>query len=261
MFFRFLMLISIVFGISACQKSEPAPIEVVTLDQEFDLSVSQIVNENGHEFVLTVKSVEISDCENAELDADINLTGNTLTIFINGNIVNGDCVSGGIYTEKNLLLPNVPGKYSLEIVQGELSSTNGSLTIDESDFNLDIENLGGIFFESQSLKIIPEFLAWGYYADDMPNSSTQTFLEEMDTELGFRQTPFEDLEDGDYSRFTVENGKIVLEDIDLDHITVAYNFEDEVQWQKLLNRLQEYNTNFPRLKYRLERWDGESVSN
>jgi len=261
MFYRFLMLISLIIVAQSCQKTEPAPIEVVTIDQEFDLSVSQIINESGNSFVLTIKSVEYSDCENVDLDASISQIDNDITIQINGNVLNGDCIPGGIQSEKQLTLPKSPGEYNIEIKQGELSSTTGLLSISVSDFNLDIDNIGGIFYEGQSLKVIPEFLAWGYYADQLPDASTQIFLEEMITELGFRQTVFEDLEDGDYSRFRIENGEIIIDDIDLQHITFAYRFEDEVAWEKLLNQFANFETNFPRLKYRIERWDGKSASN
>ena len=261
MFFRFLMLVYTILTIVSCQKSSPDPIEVVTIDQEFDLFLSQDINENGNIFSLTVKSVELSDCQNSELDAVLTRNGNDILIQINGNVLNSDCVAGGVYTEKILILPNTPGEYNIEIIQGELPSTNGSLLIDDNDFELSIDNLGGIFYEGQNLKIIPEFLAWGYYADQFPDANTQAFLDEMIMNLGLQTIPFENLEDGDYSRFAIENGQVVIEDVELDHVTIAYNFEDELAWEKLLITLTETQTNIPRLKYRIERWDGVFIQN
>jgi hypothetical protein len=261
MLFRFLMLVSTILSVVSCQKSSPDPIEVVTIDQEFDLFLSQDINETGNVFSLTVKSVELSDCQNSELDAVLTRNGNDILIQINGNVLNSDCIVGGIYTEKTLILPNAPGEYKIEIIQGELSSTQGSLLINDTDFELSIDNLGGIFYEGQNLKVIPKFLAWGYYADQIPDANTQAFLEEMVMNFGFNQPTFDNLEDGDYSRFTVENGKVVLEDVGLDHLTVFYNFEDDLAWQKLLHNLSDVQPNFPRLKYRIERWDGQFVAN
>ena len=263
MTFKYLMTLSIgLLTLTSCEKTAPQPIQVNTVEQDFELSTSQVINDSGNVFLITIKSQEVSDCENTVLDATYSIQNQKITITINGNTLDGDCIEGEIITEKSFELPKEKGTYDIEIIKGELLSTSGTLSISDTDFDLEVESLGGIFVEGQNLKIIPEFLVWGYYADNMPDATTQTFLEEMVTEIGFRQIPFENLEEGDYSLFKVDSdGNIILEDVKLDHIAVAYNMEDETFWGKLLLRLPEFSTNFPRLKYRFDRWDGEFVEN
>lgn len=259
---RFIPAILCLFVFISCEKTEPEPITVVTVDQDFELVPSQEVDENGSKYLLVVRSLEPDSCSNATLDASYTIEGQKITIVINGNQTDGPCESGEIFTEKTFTLPSDLGVYDIEFIKGELVSTTGTLNINEGDFNLSVDNLGGIFLETTTIKKVPDYLVWGYAADRETVTSTQIFLEEMETELAFGIPVYENLEIGNYGLFTVNvSGEIELDDVKLDHTTFAFKIDDELVWEKLIGRLPNFSTNLPRLKYTFYRWDGIVIEN
>lgn len=246
----------------SCEKTTPDPINVNTVDNKYDITLSQSATQNDILYYLHIKNSELSDCQNATLQVEQTIDGNNIVINIIGNTNELNCEDGSIYTEYTVELPSQVGQYQLEFINGELSSTYGTLEITDTDVILEADDLGGLFFENQNLKVIPDYLLWGYFADNNPDTSTEAFLEEIMMNLGFGQIPFDTLEEGDYSEFKVNaSGEIEIEDVKLDHVTFAFNIEDELRWEKITTLLPLNATSFPRLKYLLKTWDGRVVAN
>jgi hypothetical protein len=246
----------------ACEKTIPDPITVVSVDQDFEVFPWQGLNPEGSQFQLVVRSVELDSCLNAFLDADLQITGDKISININGNQVLGDCERGEIFTEKTFTIPSEPKTYIIEFKKSDLVSTSGTLEVSETEFNLNIENLGGVFIlESTLLKIEPNFV-WGYFAEKTEIAGTPLLLFEVKSEFESILPSFFLPESGNYGHFEVlDNGNVLIKDLKGEVEPAAYELSEEAYWNKFVEGLMSYASAKPNLKYSFTRWDGLKLEN
>ena len=246
----------------SCEKTIPDPIEVIDIEQEFEVFPTQEIGADGSSFYLNIRGMEQDSCLNSILDAEMSMEGNLITVRINGIIKPEFCEEGLQWLEKKFTLPSMPGNYEIEFLKDEFTSTSGQLIITEQSINLDIENLGGVYVTENSLNILKDNHIWGYFFVDDAAAGTSSYnMEEILSEyiaIASTTYTYNTLEAGNYTFFEVgSNGEIEIYDSKESLTQFAYEADEERyldEVERILLQLTEFR---PLLQYRIESGSGE----
>jgi len=260
------ILILVVFALligQSCEKSEPDPINVVSVEQDFEVFPSQEIGPDGSSFFLTVKATEPDSCLNSILDATMNLEGDKITVIINGIIEPEFCLEGELLLEKRFSLPAAPHSYQIEFIKDDFISTSGELTITDSQIWLDIESLGGVFVTENLINIIQENYVWGYfYLDDATTGTGNLNLDEVLSEYMVYVTDYMPLPEGDYGYFVIKsNGEVEIDGGKSSTKQFAYEGDPDRYWESALRGLDPLTEFRPSLKYYITNGRGDTVEN
>lgn len=224
----------------SCESTDPDPIEVISVDQEFEVFPIQKLSIEGSQVFLNVRSIEPDSCINAVLDANYQEVDNSITLELNGIMYPEMCIEGYEYIQKEFVLPPKEGVYSIDFVKNGFNNTSGYIEISDEKVELDIENLGGVFVLASSLSLIQENYAWGFLAlrnGVGPNSNFN--LEEVVSELESILRGFENVPEGTYSYFSVdEDGSVILPDQKEGAIPLAFDMPNPDSWEDLKRALE-----------------------
>ena len=244
---------------TSCVKEEPEPVIINTIESEFQIIPWQILNPGSSDFSLIIRSDEVQDCLNSELDANIDWIGNTLNIQINGIVQNEPCNQGQAYAESNLTLDMAPGLYDFVINLGSSIQNTGTIEIDTDVFKLDLTDNTGIALIQDSLLRIEEGVSWGYLDDRLVGTLVNpeinaSISEEINIVTTFRE--------GNYGHFEVGDLNSIIIAGSPDNVTsMLLDTRKSGAWQQLKEILLEAETKYPDLKYRFTRWDGLEIWN
>ncbi len=247
----------------SCEKEAPDPIVVVSVEQDFEVFPSQILGSNGYETYLTIRSSEPDLCLNSILDAQMSLSGNNITVQINGIIAPQVCEEAMAHIQKEFLLPQGVGTYHIEFIKSDLISTSGTLTISENEIDLDIESLGGVFVVESQLNLIKKTFVWGYFIqDEGVFGGAEINVEEVHSEFASVIQNFNWLTEGDYNFFSVDsNGKVNIPDVKESAFMTALELNEELGWLNVKRAIDLVFDNRPNLKYHFSNGNGEEYSN
>ena len=251
--------------LQACEKTEPIPIDVVDVDQDFEVFPSQKIGADGLELYLSIQAVEEDSCLNSVIDAEMTIEGSKITVFING-VVDPEFCDEGYHTPKiDFPLPSGTMSYEIEFIKGELLSTSGTLDISENSIDLDIENLGGVYIMEVQMYMLQSEYVWGYFIEDpaaVGQNNDPIHFDEVVSEF-YEYIPDEiPLGPGNYGYFKIEsNGDVIIPDIKESAVTVAFEVSDAAYWDKVTGALDNVIIFRPTLKYSFSLGDGEIYTN
>jgi len=234
-----LLFISLI-AFCSCESTDPDPIEVISVDQEFEIYPIQKLSVEGSQLFLNIRSLEPDSCINAVLDATYEEMDNAITLDLNGIAYPEMCIEGYEYIQKEFLMPFDNGVYSIDFMRNGFTSTSGQIEITENKVELDIENLGGVFVLESSLSLIKEEYAWGFLAlRNGVNPNLNFNLEEVVSELESISRGLEPVPEGTYSYFKIEeDGSVIIPELKEGAIPLAYIMPDAESWEDLKRALE-----------------------
>ena len=260
-----LILTISVLLLQSCEKSDPIPIDVIAVEQEFEVYPSQKLGADGLEIYLSIQAVEEDSCLNSVIDASIEIFDSKITVNINGIYEPEFCDEGVHIPKLDFLLPSEEKTYEIEFLKGELLSTSGTLSITENSVDLDIDNLGGVYIMEAQMFMIQDEFVWGYFIEDPASVGTNNDPLHFDEILSefFEYVPDEEsIPAGNYGYFKVEpNGDIVIPDLKESAVPVAFEIPEEVYWDKVTQALDNVIIFRPHLKFSFALGDGDVYTN
>lgn len=256
----FILVLSL---LSSCEKSEPDPIEVISVEQEFEVFPSQSIESESTVLYLTVQATEADSCLNTMLDAYMEISGFDIQVHINGIVYPEFCNPGEIVASESFSLPNEEGVYSIEFMRDQLVSTSGTLVIDADAIELDIENLGGVFVLENKLNIVDENIVWGFmHEKEGLGPNDMVYLEEAMSEFEAVIPEFPKPAEGQYSYFEIDsNADVYIPAAKEGSVNNAYVIPDDMGWQYIIRSLERIDEVKPNVLIRFYRGNGESFEN
>lgn len=255
------------FFLLACEKTDPDPINVVSVDQEFEVFPAQRINENGSQFYITVRTAEVQACSNSVLDAEMSIANNSIEIIIHGLTEAEDCDGIMDYVERSFEIPNTVMDYDISFFIGELASTSGQLSVSASGISMDIDNLGGIYIMASNLIKIQDDFFWGFFTKKeglMPNVQ-ELPLEEVRDDLVYSIGRMEMLEAGQYDFFEVfDDGSVIVDGMKPEALGMAFEIDSpdlNQNWDKLKFHLDNIGENRNDFNFMFFNARGESHDN
>ena len=255
--------VSLLICLQSCEKTEPDPINVISIEQDFEVYPKQEIGADGQQFFLVVKATEESACDNSYIDAQMDLNEGHIVVKINGVVDPEPCMSGSAIPEILFALPPEDMSYTIEFQKDEFVSTSGVLNIGEGRIELDIENLGGIFVSENTLNLIQENWVWGYFYQDPEGVSGNEYnLEEIKEEFLSVIPETMDIEEGDYDYFSIEaDGTVNIPDTKDSYGRFAYETELDDYWKAVTEALIPIMEQRPALKYVITSGKGDLIEN
>lgn len=257
-----LLFISLI-AFCSCESTDPDPIEVISIDQEFEIYPIQKLSVEGSQLFLNIRSLEPDSCINAVLDATYEEMDNAITLELNGIMYPEMCIEGYEYIQKEFLLPMDQGIYSIDFMRNGLTSTSGKIEVTEDKVELDIESLGGVFVLESSLSLIEEDFVWGFFAlrnGVSPNSNFN--LEEVVQEFEVIARGLEPVPEGTYSYFQIEaDGSVVIPDLKEGAIAVAFILPETGSWDDFKRALDFVTENRNEVFFAFTNGKGENHHN
>ena len=262
-----LPLVVILFLLSSCEKTEPAPINVVSVDQEFEVFPSQNISEDGSAFYLTIRTVEVQSCLNADLMASMEILEDKIIIDIDGIEAPENCIEGESFPKRDFLLPNIPKQYNIEFLIGELVSTTGQLIITDNSIAMDIDMLGAVYIMGAMLNKIEENYYWGFVVRKegvSPNTSIIP-LEEARDELYSILADRQDIEAGQYDVFEIlDDGTVMIEGMKDEALGMAFQLNGDdlnKNWEKLKFHMETIAESRNDIHFSIYNGQGENYNN
>lgn len=256
---KILFLFALTVVSLSCSKSDPEPVVVTTIEDEFVLIPWQDLNPDQSEFNLIIRSAELQNCADVALDATIEFENEAAVIQINGIELIEPCVEGESYAEAKLYLDAEPGTYPLMINLGTSISNHGEIIIEDDAFKVDVEVDTGIALLQDSLLRIEEGVSWGYVDDRLTGMDLNTELQnaifqEINIVTSFRE--------GNYGHFEVGDlNAIYINGSPNDVTGVLLDTRPPGTWQQLKELMISYEEKYPGLQYQFTRWDGLEIWN
>ncbi len=230
--------------------SEPDPLLVGDVNQEFVISLNQNPTLVGSELQLDIKSINGFDCNEALVINDIIAANNILTLHIDRIDVPQTCNTGSYPAEGSSVLLLEQSAYNFVVRLGTEDFVSGRLYNDESQFQLEIADVIGVSFDKKSIHKIPQNHIWG--SINIPNSSSLNAEEFKVRFQNFVQVS-DQIKIGDYGLFQISD----LQENDFGNdleIFAVYSIRDI---EGLRNLILETKAGFPEIEFDLQISTGE----
>lgn len=200
-----LALFSLFCFFSACKvESLGDPIIVPFVDQEFNLDLWQTLGgSTPSNLEIQMFTIEEEDCLNTQILSDYDRVGRELSLTLYDILDPEVCDPGpapamGV----QLITDATPDVYGLKVELQDAVSNQGTLTVTEDAYLIEMEEENGINWLHYELHRIPENALWGYltYTNAAEENRVTVFLEEIN-ELS-SELP---LDEGYYGYFSITN--------------------------------------------------------
>jgi len=157
--FNSLLCLLIIVCLSSC--ADPEANDIVTFDEELNLSISQIPTPDGPHVSFELTSLDGFDCENTLIQSVIQENSESLVLDLISIHIPEECNTGlhpayG-YSSANLDV----GTYNFNIKIGELISENGRLAVTPNGFELKVESIPGLNIVRSAIQRLPDEHVWG----------------------------------------------------------------------------------------------------
>lgn len=258
-----ILSLSLLIMLTSCGKSDPDPINVVDVEQEFEVFPIQEIGESGPELLLVVRATESDSCLNSSLLASMIIENDNIIIDITGVVHPEVCDAGSYKPEQRFLIPTVYDSYSIEFQKDGFESTSGHLTLTDNSIDLNIDDLGGIFVTADQLQLLDENHIWGYVYIDNPELASGLYnLEEIVSEFVALQPSYIELPEGDYSYFEVlSDGTVQIDGIKDELPHFAYEADEQIGWEYATGTMLRFLEGRPALRYHVFNGKGEEYFN
>ena len=200
------ILFFLIFTISC--KNDPIVEDVsVTIEDEFKILLWESLDENSHTFNLNIETIQSESCENSLIDIVPFTMGSNISFIIN-DIPPPDCQLPNFVANANIEVGSLNFQsYHVNISLKDVIQNEGTLTVEDDFYELEMEELNGIIVPEKRLYKIPQNTIWGYIASDNSNADSVAdgFISELDNVV-----ENQDYSDGYYGYFSAENNKLTI---------------------------------------------------
>jgi hypothetical protein len=198
----------ILFFLFGCSK-DPQEVNIYSIPDEFKLDLHQAVSSQGSNPAFKISTLDTRTCTNDKLIVTISKIGNSLGIDILDIDVAPQCnnISGKVSTDVYAILS--PGTYALNIDLKDQIINNGTITVTDQSYHLNLNTDYGLKIGKLNILKIPDGLIWGYIKEANTPSINGT---DLYNRLLMHMTPKNDLPSGDYGLFKKEDEEVYFID-------------------------------------------------
>jgi hypothetical protein len=242
----------------SCLK-KPDSIIVADVSDILSLRLNQSLGEN-RTFQIDLAIQEFQNCEEVKINSNLIEISSDLILEINAIEKPEDCVGEQVEIVKSHSINSPHGKYPFRIELADATVNIGQIDISENKVQLTFTELEGIQIEDAHVLRIPDNTVWGYiYIEEAPAELTdiQTMLfTEFNTNINAGLTL------GNYGRFEIyEDQSVSFKTTDVsDSVTKFYMSSEEIDWNLLGEKLDEWKLIYPNLIYLLTNEKGDTYS-
>jgi hypothetical protein len=187
-----------------CIKSDNK--KIIEIEKEFTFQPWQTLSETGSEFSLIAQTLKKQDCGGAKVNIVQQNDGKNLSIKINGIINPPVCGSQPEIASDTIKFSSLAkGQYNFKIILKDAIINEGSLTVEDNRYSLDMFNLYGIEVPQTDIMRVPKGLIWGYVNYEQNQESQYTKFETKLKKIASLQT---DIAKGDYGFFVIGDQSI-----------------------------------------------------
>lgn len=192
------LLLTLLFSCEKIQDEDP----LVNVPVTFLIEMEEKLQPGYRPLLLNLKSVEILDCANYQIDYNLELQKRSIHLTLKDFSLEGPCQPQPAAAQGVVNLgPVEPGEYKLKITLKDIVQNEGVLSVYPEYYILDMETLDGIFFPEGLTQLrIPNHSIWGgvYPMAD----SLSALADEFMSEIFEFAAPFQ-LIPGNYGPFSV----------------------------------------------------------
>lgn len=214
----------------------------VKVKKEFDIQLWEKLTPTGGELQLIVNSIEPQACPNIHLDYYVSINDNKVTVTLKSFSVPFSCTGPMTRTSDTLSLGRLQnGNYKFSINLKDVVLNNGSLSVNQNLYIVDLQSENGISMPFKQLSRIPENTIWGYLNyESAATNKAQTFMDSLKTVC--QPTS---LLNGRYGHFEVINESLKMPaNLQYTHpITSTFFFKYEGTEDKLDRLIQHFRLN------------------
>jgi hypothetical protein len=207
---RIIIVLVVLLGMTTCRKGNLEPtIIVANIEREFAVSFIEKFSTTGRHLQFEVSTLKEQDCGNFFVRADWYQSTTQLKLTIRGIEKNGPCSGNAAIARGNVISEVMTeNSWPIDIDIQNIIRNPGKLIVQKNSYQLSLERLHGITLTHKELQKIPTGTLWGYIGYKPEFAATaRVFLEELK-----KLTKSNDLSDGDYGYFTVQNDLIKFKD-------------------------------------------------
>ena len=253
----FVYLLSVLF-LSSCF-SEPEEFTVINPDQEFKIDLNQSLSPEGPHLVIEISSIDEFNCPNVEIVNSLSTTESMVELMIEKFKIPSGCEnnSGSVIVDvakgqNSAFLTN--DIYHLIIGADELFQNEGTLSVTEQDFSINLPFTEGIILGKSSIKKIPVNHVWG----TLNTSSSSLTFDEFNSGLEAYVRKSQILNSGEYGLFAIDSSdQISFPDFTVTSETV-FIFEI-VDLNGLKNYITDVRESFPDIELVISLSDGANL--
>lgn len=196
----FLTVLAILF--SSCI-NDPEDQELVNVDSEFKITLSQALTTDGSHFALDITTLFGQECSDNIIISDISNTDNDVNLLIENIVEAGNCEGNNYTAQKmeSLVLDNKSYNFSVKLLNSVESK--GTLRQTDREYILDMQDVNGILINKTNIKRIPLGYIWGSIVNQSTTEETNDIIDKVTMTLDLKPVDTNEIISGDYGFFTV----------------------------------------------------------
>jgi hypothetical protein len=182
-----------------CTKSDNK--KIIEIEKEFSFQPWQSLSESGSDFTIIVQTLKKQDCGGAKVSITQQNDVKNLSIKVNGITNPPACgTQPDIATDTIKFSGLTKGFYNFKIILKDAITNEGSLTVEDNKYSLNMTNFYGIEVPQTDIMRVPKGLIWGYVNYELIQESQYTKFETKLKKIATLQT---DIAKGDYGFFVI----------------------------------------------------------
>lgn len=225
---------------------------IINIEDEYDLYITQSLDEKGSSVAMKVKSIKDQHCSNAFLSYSSNTNSETLELFLNRFHLEGPCEEGSNHAEEVIPLNLQHDSKPITINIAGAIRNQGDINIDNENFELDMQSNNGFKISQAKINRIKTNLKWGTFYSTQSETANliNSYFQSINNGIPVKK--------GNYGLFNLDQNGHITTNVNTEHISFAFysneNFDD------LKNYITEISAADNSLVLQLTNYDGRSLN-
>lgn len=197
-----------IFSFSACNKKANED-KIIDVEKEFNIHLWEKLDGNGGNLQLIMSTIKNQPCGNTHIEMNTAVTDYKITITLKSLITPPACNNVPAPASDTLSFGNIKnGQYELNINLKDDILNNGTLTVNESAYKINLDKQDGISLITPELMRIPNGTVWGYVAyDGGQDAKLIKFFDNLNKiATSITMAP------GNYGHFTISSTKVDIKE-------------------------------------------------
>lgn len=199
---KLLSLLAVLFIFSACSKPSDDTSILINIEKEFTVSMIETLSQDANPLNLQIATINELECSNYEIISSYSVSDERVVASIDFLREPEDCIEETSIISSAIKIGNLEnGRYIFRL-NLELGSivNEGTLTIDDEKYTIELDSEYGIKFPIKRLYKIPDNYIWGKI--NIAANAPGNLLDEFTAELG-HIVDVSTLPTGEYGHFKI----------------------------------------------------------
>lgn len=219
----FSVLLFLTIGCSTV--NNPDETTILNVDNEFEISIKEILDNNERSISFEIISLEEQECEETELYIRKRESSDQLNIDITDIIYPETCGAKSSYPIGTVSFEVLERIYKLEININDIINHSGVLEVSDDTYRLGLETAKGLIATKNILNRVPDNFVWGFFDTNIVNEINA--IENLFSNLQLEMKIFPEFDSGYYSYFSIDDfGKIKVEAAENLNSAISFGFEN-----------------------------------